>query len=263
MSQTTYKFDFLEGKDGLIADTGPNYIISRAAEGAIQFGRFVTQGTDLDKQVKVPTAAADITTTSNAMGVAVRKENVEVTSEPAAVADTDDIAVMRQGRIYVLVEEAVTADSSVYVRYAATAQRSRLSFNADLVTSNTIDMDVNSVALTQVPFNTSNTQTLTDIATQLALLSSITSATADGPNDRIDIVAAASTTDIAITNIVVAAGASQANGTFAETTPSHLASEVGQFRTDADNTSAAALANARFLKSAAANALAILELNLI
>jgi len=262
MAQTSYKFDFTEGKDGLIADTGPNYIISRAAEGAIQFGRLCVLGTDKDTQADLPDAAADITTAANVLGVAVRKENVEITSEPAGVSDEDDIGIMRQGRIYVLVEEDVTPSSDVYVRYAATAQRSRLSFDADLVTSNTIDMDVNGVALTQVPFNASNTQTLTDIATALQALSSITTATASGPNDRVDIVAASAATDISITNIVVAAGASQANGTFAEISASHLATEAGQFRTDSDNTSAAQLANARYLKSASANELAILELNL-
>lgn len=88
-------------------------------------------------------------------------------------------------------------------------------FDGDLVTSNTIDMNVNGTALTQVTFDTDNATTLAAIATQLTtdfpLL--IKNAAADAANDTVFVTPQAGVT-LSITSIVVAAGASQATGTF-------------------------------------------------
>ena len=94
-----------------------------------------------------------------------------------------------------------------------------LTFDADLVTSNTIDMDVNTVAMTQVPFNLNNDTTLADIATQLVtdfplIIASASVVETWTSNDRTIRLQAVVGQTISITNIVVAAGASQANWTF-------------------------------------------------
>jgi len=98
-----------------------------------------------------------------------------------------------------------------------------LTFDADLVTSNTIDMDVNTTGLTQVPFNSSNNQTLTDIATQLTtdfpliISSAVVVDTWTANNRTIRLVAVIWQT-IDITNIVVATWTSQASWTFTSLT---------------------------------------------
>lgn len=106
-------------------------------------------------------------------------------------------------------------------------------FDADLVTSNTIDMDVNGTAMTQETFDTDNATTLANIAAQLVtdfpLI--IKNATAVAADDSIFITPVAGAT-LSITSIVVAAGASQATGTFAATVT--IADEGKYFDIDAN-----------------------------
>lgn len=89
-------------------------------------------------------------------------------------------------------------------------------FSGDLVTSNTINMDVNGTAMTQVTFSDDNATTLAAIATQLTtdfpLL--IKNATAVAASDTIFVTPQAGVT-LVIDSIVVAAGAGQATGAFA------------------------------------------------
>lgn len=88
-----------------------------------------------------------------------------------------------------------------------------LQFDGDLVTSNTIDLNVNGTAMTQVTFATDNATTLWLIATQLTtdFPTLIASATAVGGDDAVKITPQPGVT-IAMTGITVAAGAWQANG---------------------------------------------------
>ena len=91
-----------------------------------------------------------------------------------------------------------------------------LVFDADLVTSNTIDMDVNGVAMTQVTFSGTHAATMALIIIQLELFDDVLSAALD-PDDtdnRTLIIKTNDEEDLAITSIVVAAGGSQAGGVF-------------------------------------------------
>src|SRR5690606_9633148 len=49
-----------------------------------------------------------------------------------------------------------------------------LSFNADFVTSNDIDLDVNGEAITTVPFNSDHATTLADLAAEIDAFDDIT-----------------------------------------------------------------------------------------
>lgn len=92
--------------------------------------------------------------------------------------------------------------------------RGTLVFDADLVTSNTIDMTVNAVAITQVTFTTDHVTTMGLIIAQIAANANVASAILD-PNDannRTIIVTAILGVDLIIAGITVAAGASQATG---------------------------------------------------
>lgn len=100
-----------------------------------------------------------------------------------------------------------------------------LTFDANLVTSNAIDMDVNGVAMTTVNFNTDNNTTLDDIATQLQTqFTEIATATRNASNDGVDITVTSWYT-VFIDNIAVTGGASQANGSWTriqQTTSTHI-----------------------------------------
>lgn len=257
MVQTSYKFNHDRGKEGGIADAGQRLVLSYAAEGAIGFGRFATLGTDPDKQVKLPSQATDITG-KGGIGFAVRQANNEGN---VTFADEDTVGVLAEGQIYVKVEENMTPLSDVYIRYAEVAQRSAVTFDAEFVTSNTIDLKINGVAITQVPFNTDSDTTLSDLATQIQANANVATATAVPASNTVNIVAASEAVDIEVTEIVVAGGASQANGTFSVVSDSHPATDAGQVRPDADNTSAAALSKARIIEGATKGNIAVLAID--
>jgi len=116
------------------------------------------------------------------------------------------------------------------VRYYSTGSLSELAkdvrklvFDADLVTSNTIDMDVNGQSMGQVTYATSHAATMALIVTALELLSTVESAVID-PNDAdsrtIIIQSATGVTNTTVTSIVVAGGASQAEGEYTDGTES-------------------------------------------
>lgn len=100
------------------------------------------------------------------------------------------------------------------------ANQGKLVFDADLVTSNTIDMDVNGVAITQVTFATDHDTTMGLIATELETFDDVLSAVLDplDTNNRTLIVTTNDGEDLLIDSIVVAAGGSQAGGTFTQGT---------------------------------------------
>lgn len=88
-----------------------------------------------------------------------------------------------------------------------------LEFSGDLVTSNTINLKVNGVAMTQVTFSGDNATTLGLIATQLEtdFPTVIESALAVGASDKVLITVVPWQT-VTLSEIVVAAGAGQATG---------------------------------------------------
>lgn len=100
-----------------------------------------------------------------------------------------------------------------------------LEFDGNLVASNTINLNVNGTAMTEVTFATSNANTLGLIATQLetdfpTLIEDATAAT-----NKVLITPKKGVT-ITLSSIVVAAGASQANGSQAN---NFAQADVGDF----------------------------------
>lgn len=85
-----------------------------------------------------------------------------------------------------------------------------ITFSGVLVTSNVVDLNVNGVAMTSVPFNGTDSQTLADIATQLVtdFPTLIESATA-GTN-LVEVVGVDNNASVSITDVVVTLGAGQA-----------------------------------------------------
>lgn len=99
-----------------------------------------------------------------------------------------------------------------------------ITFAGALVTSNTFDMNVNGVALTQETFNTNSNTTMANIAAELQALSSIESAVvtdAGGGTDDdrvITVTGALEGVAVDLDDLVVAAGASQTTAAVAITT---------------------------------------------
>ena len=125
-------------------------------------------------------------------------------------------------------------------------------FSWALITANTIDLDVNGVAMTQVPFNTSDAQTLADIATQIAS-DFATVASADAGTNKVLVYGADINSTVVITNVVVASWASQATASvvdleFAETDETKyfdlIASDVVDMSTSSDTTGQVELVDA-------------------
>jgi len=146
--QLNYNLNMSEAYEGLIATLEATNVKSGAAEGDVEFGFGVVNGTDDEKQVKLPH------------------------SEVATIV-----------------------------------------FDADFVTSNTIDLDVNTVSITQVDFDTDHDTTAANLVIAIAALSGVTCELDSGDVNNRTFIVKAINTDIAIANVVVAAGASQAGST--------------------------------------------------
>jgi hypothetical protein len=86
---------------------------------------------------------------------------------------------------------------------------------ADFVTSNTIDLKVNGVAMTQVPFNATNAQTMTDLVAQLNTNFGTVATFTVVSAHVVGIVPVGNQGSVVISNIVVAGGATQPTVTWA------------------------------------------------
>jgi hypothetical protein len=108
---------------------------------------------------------------------------------------------------------AVFGDTTEKTARLPKASLATLLFDADFVTGNTIDLDVNGTSITQVPFNTDHDTTAADLVTAIAALSGVNcELDSSDANNRTFLI----TTDDAVasvTNVVVAGGASQAGST--------------------------------------------------
>lgn len=97
------------------------------------------------------------------------------------------------------------------------ANQGSLDFVGDLVASNTINLKVNGSAITQVTFNTDHATTMGLIAAAIAAKTTYVTSATVGTARQI-IVKGVDNTDVAITDIVVAAGSSQTTGAFTQGT---------------------------------------------
>lgn len=119
MSQTVVKEQGL-ALNGQIYDLSVSVKSSKAAEGRVLFGRFVSRGTDAELQCLHPATAANITSLKEKLGVALQShanENLQDGLAPG-YEDKKPVSIMEKGKVYVEVEAAVTPASDVYVRHA-------------------------------------------------------------------------------------------------------------------------------------------------
>ena len=186
MAQTdpnSYGYALNVAQAGQLGDIGPHRIDTKASEGATAFGKAVKRGTDPQKQAEVIDNAADAF-----YGVAVfthaTEQGFNRATSPASTGaeykDGDAMSVLREGRVYVEATESVLSGDRAYwdlnsgdAGYTFRPNEAVLTFDADLVTANEIDGQVNGEAITTVTFDT-------DTATTLALLAAEIEAVLEG-----------------------------------------------------------------------------------
>lgn len=257
--QTAVALALTKAQEGLLADINPIAVDTGIIEetNGIKFGRGVIQGT-ADDEVLLPSSSSD-----SVIGVTIATANF--------VADADGIvtmpnkasgSILKDGHIYVSPLDAVVPAEALFCVYKTPEQVSTITFDADLVTSNTIDMDVNAVALTQETFASDHATTMANIAAQLVTDFPLLIDTAVVDARTIEIIAIDGE-EIAITDIVVAAGASQAGGTWAINRAYDATILPGVFRGDngavtgiANSAYAVAVTGGTFEETAAAGGLA-------
>lgn len=217
-----------KGLEGQLADLNPIKSVSGIVEEAlgIDFGRGVIRGTN-DDQILSPSGSGN-----TLRGVTIHSHSFELDANNVAIMPDEAVgSVLLDGFIYVKPEDAVVPGDVAFFRYSVSFQVSTLTFDAVLVTSNTIDLDVDGVAMTQVTFNTNHATTMGLIAAQLVadFPLKITSVVVDG--NTLEIISVTGN-NIVIDSIVVAAGASQANGSWAVDRAFNSAHVPGRFRSD-------------------------------
>jgi hypothetical protein len=115
--QLSYSNTNAVGLAGMIADNGPRDVLSRANPSVeIPYGVAVTKGTT-DKDVKLPTTSPEAVAM---LGVAIISNDIPNTAYGTApkYPVKSAVSVMRKGRVWVKVEEAVTAGDQAFVRFA-------------------------------------------------------------------------------------------------------------------------------------------------
>ncbi len=124
MSQTNYDLEFALGFEGMLAQAfGLKQVDSRVSEESTPFsyGRAVVAGTDPDSQALLPTAAGKLLgVSSHSHANAVDGDDLNLINEHMV------FNVLHVGRVWVVVEDAVTPASGVFCRRAVDGGFSRL-----------------------------------------------------------------------------------------------------------------------------------------
>lgn len=117
--QTVYNDSQAIGRVGALADSSDHDNVSKVASVAIPAGCMAVRDAD-DLKAKLPTSAAEVAAALLSGGVAVATH--AMVSDPEVDVPTfpigKEVALMRKGRLFVKVEEAVTQGDQAYVRYA-------------------------------------------------------------------------------------------------------------------------------------------------
>lgn len=116
MSQTTYTTEAVVAFPGMLGEGGKEYSISRALEdaAAIGAGRPAVAGTDPETQFALPSTGGE-----TFLGITTAKHGREDLDTAGATSFSQDenVELIRRGRIWVTVEEAVVAGDPVFFRH--------------------------------------------------------------------------------------------------------------------------------------------------
>ena len=116
MSQTSYSDRYEKAIEGQLVDMFPDgaeSMVSEEASAEIPFGHMVAQGTD-DTQALLPAGGSDVL-----VGVVVHSHAYSKDDDlgTTGLKPKTHLSVLRKGRIWVRVEDAVSAGDKPYVRW--------------------------------------------------------------------------------------------------------------------------------------------------
>lgn len=120
MSQLAYSLAMTKGRVGQLADSSDKDAITKVASAALVVGCFVVRDAS-DLLAKHPTSAAEVLAGLKAGGGVALHNHTLVCNPDVAVATipaNKEFSALRQGRVLVLVEEAVTQGEQAYIRFA-------------------------------------------------------------------------------------------------------------------------------------------------
>jgi hypothetical protein len=117
--QTNYALAPSVGRLGMLASSMRQKAIAKVASVAIPFGHLAVRDAS-DLLVKLPTSKAEVEGAALSGGVAIGSH--AIVCDPAVTLPTfpvnKELAVLREGQIFVKVEEAVSQGDQAYVRFA-------------------------------------------------------------------------------------------------------------------------------------------------
>lgn len=109
--QLTYEQNINDSHIGQLEGTRPYVMESYAAEGTVEFGRAVMAGTDVDKQVKIPTSAGQL---FRGVSVSTWATEQNPNTGDGTYYAKDSVNVLRRGVVWVEVLDAVSTDEAAY-----------------------------------------------------------------------------------------------------------------------------------------------------
>lgn len=265
MAQTSYSTSMAIGQAGDLADHQDNDVASYNAvdDLTLKAGLAVAKEVGDENGARLPEGSSD-----QILGVALR--DLSLVDDPTVTTlsfpQKSAVPVVRKGAVYVTVEEDVTPDDAVYVRFASEAEVFTVTWDGDFVASNVINGTVGGDAISQVTFDTNQATTIAALAVAIAALDSVASATVTDTRE-ITVTGATDGEDLSSTaNFTVTLGASQAADTAANVTGPSSGTTIGAFRNDSDDVgsgaTAVALSQSKFLTVGSAGGVAKLDLNL-
>jgi len=136
MSQTSYSIQAAQAFRGLLGDSGHDmYLVSRAVEEAagVPAGVMLTVGTDPVTQAKLPAATGEVL--AGVVAHQQARDNLELAGN-LMLEDGEPASLVRRGRVWVVVEEAVTPGDDVYFRHTAPGTEELGAFRTDADTAN-------------------------------------------------------------------------------------------------------------------------------
>jgi len=250
--QTSYPLNMDPAVAGQLYDTGPNDVITMNNPAiAVLFGQAVEKIATDEDGIKLPdNGAPDI------WGIAIKDPSETEDYYPVLSA----IGVVTKGRIYVPVEEAVTPDDSVFVRFNGIAQVQTYVLDADLVALNIITVTVDGNVLTET-YAASHNTTMGLFAAQIQAQASVNTAVFGTRTITVTSVIGNAVAVTVLADEGITLGVSQAGIVITETTAGVPYEDRGKFRTDVDGGTAVAWTGAKYIKGAAAGALAVVEVS--
>lgn len=127
---TDYSIDHGAAIEGAVVDNQLSNKISRLAEVAIGFGRFVRRGTQLDRECALPTVTGNISADA-LLGVAVRVQDHQANASDVLQYEIGrDVGIMRSGSIWVFSETSFIAGNTPFIVHTG-AGAGRIRSDAD------------------------------------------------------------------------------------------------------------------------------------